>query len=770
MKKLALIAAIVLATLLPFQPTSAIPPNVVHRPDAQALALSVGGSHACAVYDDGDVRCWGANGLGQLGDGTRNERPTVIERNTPMSVKNLNGFARGVVAGEGHTCALLNTGAVKCWGDNRKYQLGNGYQPPQPKPQSHETLTANVNQIAAGDNHNCAVMKDGAVRCWGSNNLEQLGISAETPATAQAIFVSDLGTGIGKVPAQLVAASTNGACALTLIGSVMCWGDDNPIPRKIAGLTDGVTAITAGGGHYCAIQRNAAKCWGSNDNGELGDGSTTRATIPISVLGLDSDVIDIEAGIAHTCALLASGKVKCWGANESGQLGDGSTTRRLIPVDVLELPLNVTAIAAGKTLTCAIMAGAVKCWGNLSYQASAFQVKPAPVQGLNGFDLGGGVAALSLGELHSCLLSYAGAAYCWGSNVQGQLGDGSFTSRAIPQAVKLNTAVRYLSAGGGHTCAILLNGTVRCWGKNDNGQVGVPNQVDQPFPLSVGGLSTDNVSVSAGWSHTCALLLGGGVKCWGANGSGQLGNGGNTDTTAAVNVLGLSTEVRAISSGGAHTCALLTNGNVRCWGNNNSGQLGVGDNIARNTPTLVTGLSATAVAIEAGAHHTCVLLNTGDVQCWGGNGDGQLGDGSTTSRVSPVRVNLSTRATAIAAGGFVGCDEASTKCGSHTCAILDGGQVMCWGRNVNGQLGNNTLQNAAFPQVVAAVPNISINAFAIDTGGGHTCMLTTTSAQSANSAYCWGSDRDSQLGASTVIQTSVGGVFWQSIRMPFLAK
>lgn len=776
MKTFGLLIAASFAALAPFHPSAAAPasstpytPAVLNRPDATALALSVGGNHACAVYDDGEVRCWGGNGLGQLGDGTRNERPTLIERNTPLSVKNLNGFARSVVAGEGHTCALLNTGSIKCWGDNRKYQLGNGYQPPQPRPQPHETLIANVTQIAAGDSHNCAVMQDGAVRCWGSNNLEQLGISAETPASAQAIFVSDIGTGQGKVPAQLVAASTNGACALTLSGSVLCWGDDNPIPRKISGLSQNVTAIAAGGDHYCAVQLGVAKCWGSNTSGELGDGTTNRATNPVNVQGIEDEVIDIEAGVSHTCALLSTGRVKCWGANESGQLGDGTVLRRLTPVDVQNLPLNVTAISAGKTLSCAIMAGAIKCWGNLVYQASAYQVKPTPVQGLNGFDLGGGIANISLGELHTCVLSYASVAYCWGNNVQGQLGDGTFTSRAIPQPVKLNNAARYISSGGGHTCAILLNGTVRCWGKNDNGQAGGANLVDQPFPVAVGGLSNDIVSVAAGWAHTCALTLGGSVKCWGANASGQLGNGGNTDSNAASNVLGLSTEVRAISSGGVHSCALLSNGNVRCWGNNSSGQLGTGDTESRNSPTLVMGLSATAIAIEAGAHHTCALLNTGDVQCWGGNGDGQLGDGGNASRGTPARVNLPTRAIAIAAGGFTGCDEQSTRCGSHTCAILNGGQPMCWGRNINGQLGNASQQNAYLPQSVAPIFSSGANAFAIDTGGGHTCMLSSTGAAS-NDVYCWGSDRDGQLAASATLQGAVGGVFWQMLRLPLLLK
>ena len=195
-------------------------------------------------------------------------------------------------------------------------------------------------------------------------------------------------------------------------------------------------------------------------------------------------------------------------------------------------------------------------------------------------------------------------------------------------------------------------------------------------------------AVSSGYAHTCALTTGGGVKCWGWNIYGQLGNGTTTDSDTPVDVDGLATGVLAITTGRYHTCALTTGGGVKCWGRDGEGQLGDGNSSNASAPVDVTGLAAGATAVSAGAFHVCALLDTGDVQCWGSNNDGQLGDGTTSAHSTPRDVDDLTDASAISAGV------------EHSCAVTPGGRVQCWGGNTGGQLGNDTMSNSATPTYV----------------------------------------------------------------------
>ena len=365
-------------------------------------------------------------------------------------------------------------------------------------------------------------------------------------------------------------------------------------PAMAAGL--GITQLSTGDDHTCALTgAGGVDCWGWNGHGQLGDGTTTARSIPVSVSGLSSGVAAISAGRYHTCALTTAGAVKCWGDNSHGQLGDGTTTPRSTPVAVSGLSSGVAAISAGGYHTCALTtAGAVKCWGDNGYGqlgdgTTTARSAPASVSGLSS-----GVAAISAGGEHTCALTTAGAVKCWGAGSSGQLGDGTGTSRSTPVDVSgLSSGVAAISAGYYYTCAVTSTGGLKCWGYDNYGQLGDGTIASTPrfTPVSVSGLSSGVAAVSAGYYHACALTSTGGVKCWGFNAYGQLGDATTTDRPAPVNVNRMSSGMAAISAGGEHTCALSTAGVAFCWGANSSGQLGDGTTTPRSAPVDVIGLN-----------------------------------------------------------------------------------------------------------------------------------------------------------------------------------
>jgi alpha-tubulin suppressor-like RCC1 family protein len=354
----------------------------------------------------------------------------------------------------------------------------------------------------------------------------------------------------------------------------------------------------------------------------------------------------VATGMYHTCAVTTSGALLCWGRNDYGQVGDGTTTSRLAPVAVSGLGSGVTAVATGQIHTCAVVSGAVRCWGDNSYGqlgdgTYATRQTPVAVSGLES-----GVVAVAAGEYHSCALTSGGAVQCWGSNGVGSLGDGTLTDRPTPVAVSgLSSGVVSLATGTWHSCAVTGAGAVRCWGYNSYGQVGNGNTTNQTAPVTVSGFASGGATVSAGAAHTCALTTVGGVRCWGLNYYGQLGDGTTTQRLTPVAVSTLSAGGLAVSAGHTWSCAVSAGGAVQCWGHNVYGQLGDGTTTDRSTPGVVSGLSTGAVTVAGRTTHTCAVTSGGIVKCWGRGDDGQLGDGTATDRLTPV--------TAIGLGGLV---------------------------------------------------------------------------------------------------------------------
>jgi alpha-tubulin suppressor-like RCC1 family protein len=381
----------------------------------------------------------------------------------------------------------------------------------------------------------------------------------------------------------------------------------------------------------------------------------TNANIGHALVPL-TGITKIAAGNGHTCAVTTGSTVKCWGLNFFGQLGDNTNVYRSLPVDVIAGPslpplAGVTAISTGLNHTCVLINGGAKCWGDnakgqLGDGTKMQRLTPANVSGL-----GSGVVSIAAAASHTCALLNSGGVKCWGSNLPSRLGDNTVTQSSTPVDVltgpgsgpifpMLSGAIA-LAAGSNseHTCTI-VSGGVSCWGSDIYGQLGVnmPLLGTSRIALPVVGLGGAASTLALGGAHSCAIISGG-VQCWGNNDfGGQLGDNTLTNSRTPVNVVGLTSAISAITAGSIHTCALTTGGSAKCWGNNNSGQLGDGTMSQRLTPVDVSGLTSGLSAIAAGGDHTCALTATGGVKCWGFNGYGQLGDNTDALRLAPVDV------------------------------------------------------------------------------------------------------------------------------------
>lgn len=366
-------------------------------------------------------------------------------------------------------------------------------------------------------------------------------------------------------------------------------------------------------------------------------GDTVLGTVDLP--GTAAGPESLAAGPYHACAVTEEGGAVCWGRGDFGQLGTGTLDDKYTP---------------------------------------------QPVQGLDR-----GVVAVAVGSVHSCALRESGEVWCWGRNDVGALGDGTNDDRLTPtRVVGLDGGARAISAGDSHSCAIAADdGTAWCWGWNEFGMLGNGTVEDSLVPTRVLRLGRDVRAISAGGRHSCALNRLGRVFCWGANWTGQLGDGTTEQRLTAVPATGLGWQNRAVSAGGRHSCALNRNGRAFCWGENNRAQLGTGNFDDSLTPTLVGTVRRDMRDIRAGGMHSCAVTRIGQAICWGDNRHGQIGDNSDTTRVYPVRARTRTNRPlqALAVGW------------ASNCAITATGMVRCWGWNEYGGLGTGDTRDRPLP-------------------------------------------------------------------------
>ncbi len=356
---------------------------------------------------------------------------------------------------------------------------------------------------------------------------------------------------------------------------------------------------------------------------------TTAAPLPPLAVG----AADLAGGQQFTCAL-TDGAVSCWGRNNRGQLGNGTTTNSTVPVSTGIT--NATHVEAGMEHACATLTDrTIKCWGNGHYGQVGLGIyqdrtSPTTVPGVTG------ATDVAAGPLHTCALVTGGAAKCWGRGDSGQLGNGTFWDSLTPTDVTGLTGAVELAAGSGQTCALIDDGTIECWGNNGNGELGdgYASGGRSTVPVTVSGIDTA-VSIGTGDWFSCAVLADGANRCWGYNGGGNLGDGTTTNASLPVSTPGVS-DATQITGGVYHTCA--ASGIVQCWGTGSNSQLGNGSDNSSLTPVQVQGLSD-PVDLAAGTYHTCAIFADDSIRCWGANPYGQLGNGATTNSNLPVTVS-----------------------------------------------------------------------------------------------------------------------------------
>ena len=761
----------------------------VTEADAATPAVSVGSVHGLALKSDGTVWAWGANADGQLGDGTN------LQRITPVQAIGLSSID-AIDAGFNHSVALSSDGTVWVWGRNSEAQLGDGATTDRNIAFQLAALT-NVSAIAAGDFHTLVLKNDSTVWSWGTNSSGQLGDGTTTQRLT---------------------------------------------PVQITSLTN-VVAIAAGDLHSLAVKSDGSVwAWGSNGNGRLGDGTTTQRSTPVQVFAL-TDVVSIGAGSEHSAAVTADGKAWSWGANSDGRLGDGSNIQSTTPARVSNLTDAVHAVA-GPTQTLVIRGnGTALGWGGNSFGqvgdgTNASHDTPTTVLNLTN------VVSIAAGLEHSAAVTSDGGIWGWGRNNQGQLGDGTFGSRfsavrvvgvggmgtfdagAVPNSApviftdhytvfgttpiasnlrggdadgdavtytlvalptqgvvtlvdastgafgytanmgasgtdtftfKVNdgsvdsavavVTVRFASlgivpgiaVGVSHSVALQTDGTLWSWGINSNGELGDGSLVRRLTPVRVrafdGTVFDEGVSVVAGGNHTLVERGDGTWWGWGSNLYGQLGDGTTVTPRLTPVQVSVVPSLATLMGGVIHTAALKTDGTVWGWGRNNQGQLGDGTTTQRSTPVQVSGLSGVVqIALSVDGSHTVALRNDGTVWTWGFNSNGQLGDGTATSRSLPVQVRK--------VDGTVLDGVVSVAAGSgHTVALGGDGRVWAWGLDNAGQLGN-AQSNSTTPVLVLHTDGtvfqgvVSIEAFG----------LTSLAVTADGTRWGWGGGSSGELG------------------------
>ncbi len=733
--------------------------------------LSTGKEHSLYLADDGTVWAWGSNTNNQLGTGGG-------DSNIPVKVPGLANIIQ-ISAGYWHSVALRADGTVWMWGQNVWGQRGNGTSGGNIASPQQVAGVSGVKQISSGGFHILALLADGTARAWGYNTGGIGNGTTTNPVTTPAVVS-------GGHRWRMLCGGGRHSLGIRDDGLAFAWGedgfgqlgDDAPttaklVPTQVATITN-VIHLGAGYDHSLAVTEGGTLyAWGRNTDGQCGSGTPTDQPTPVSagasaaercyggyahsiavrangilaVFGRNTESqCRVDAGTPivapstnigglrlagggygdHTLVQTSDGIIQAWGDNASGQLGNAVTggvssvavnTQANWPVS------GITKVARGQYHVLAVKSdGTAWAWGyNASGQAGLgntdpYVTVPAQVQ-LGGNRVDAIAAGGDYGD-HSLALTPGGAVIAWGSNSNGQVGDGTNTTpRTTPAAVSGTGTVRALGAGDYHSLMSNSGSTGLSWGRDDQGQLGDDALLAEKYtPVTISGIGTA-VQVVGGAYFGAALLADGTVRTWGDDANGQLGDDvTSADKTTPVSVALPAVKIVAIAAGGYHMLALCSDGRVIAWGMNSSGQLGDGFTTTRYTPVFVKSVGVTdltgIIAIGAGATHSLAIRSDGTAIAWGYNGQGEAGDTTLTSpRLFPVNV--------LGIANVVGIEAGYT----GSVALLADGSVRCWGGNGLYQFGNGVNSGSGGITTVTTpmwLPEVQINAAGSSLTGSET--------------------------------------------------
>lgn len=670
-------------------------PCQVHSPNT-FLNVVTSSFVSCGVETGNVMYCWGKGSNGALGNGT-----TIDRTNAYMvtGTSYLIPYTKNET-----TCAIKTDNSLWCWGNNTRGEVGNGTSPGVNviSPSSVDAgVTYSSVSIGSGTatNSSCGITTTGVLKCWGDNTNKI--VQNDTypnynfPTTVDASLYSKISIG------------NNTACAVT---------------------TSGVL-----------------KCWGSNFWGQVGNGTTSPVNSPTTI-DSGTSYSDVSMTANTSCGITTSGALKCWGMNSNGQVGNGGNSNQLTPFKVSSgnevisrMALGALGGAGGTTTLALNSSGYLKAWGSNLYgqigigmNGSVFHAQDA--------DSGVNYKSISLSNgypAYACGITTNDELKCWGANNYGQIGSGSnFPLRSIPTNVDNDLSFKYVSTGNNHSCGITKNDYLKCWGSNTNGQIGDGTSGagnDRFSPVLVDN-GTKYLTVSAIASTTCGITLAGVLKCWGSDSQGLLGDGAGVGSDVlSPQAIDVGVTYQSLVMNSSNACAITTGQILKCWGYNIFGQLGDGTTTIRTSPTQVAGGELYS-KVGMDGNSTCALIatgaNSGRIQCWGQGSSGQIGHAASPAYVAnPTFISGGLYFTQLAFGS------------ASICAITNTNQLYCWGDNNSAALGNGTTTGTQNTPVQVIGGDLYQS---VEMRQGTTCGITT-----ANILKCWGSNYYGQLAKSS---------------------
>ena len=690
-------------------------PTRVHDPDSAAnnwnkaiLKVSVGGHFACAIDEDNRGYCWGnsyENATG-TGDGSYPKVPKRIHK--PNGSANWDATFIDISAGMDHTCAIRSSGEARCWGTELYGQLGNGGSANQSekfpvKVSGNKTWVS----IATGKEHTCGINDDNYMFCWGKNLFGQVGNNSTSNSTApQRVHDPNASSNNWTAQWSVVAGGYDSAFGIrTGTAQTITFPGQSDIKLTAGPVTLGATASSSLAVTYASQTSNVCSVTGSTvtllttgtctiEASQAGTATVFEAapvSISFTVLAGDQTIEFPNPGTKNTSDFTGNGMGLSAAASSKLVVSFSSSTTNVCTVS----GIMVSKVAFG---TCTITASQS---GSSNFNAApnvtrSFSIVDGTASG-SAWEWGSTPTAMSTslvfasieaGRSHSCGLTAAGTAYCWGENQNGELGNGFGSIASAPPVMVLGGHTwAVVRPGSSSTCGVTTSGSGYCWGKNGQGQLGDGTTTGSLVPVGVSAGETW-ATIDPGGAYACGVTTSGAGLCWGNNFYGNLGNGSkhnstNVEQTSRTQISGGHTWAAIEATDGGYTCGLTTAGAAYCWGTGSNGVLGNGSTTsAQQTPVAVSG-GLSFASLSGSEHHICGLTASGAAHCWGDDSFGQLGNGramdggATTGGYSSN--TRSTTPQAVAGGhAFV---SISTGNDFFSCGVATGGQAYCWGRN-----------------------------------------------------------------------------------------